>query len=237
MQHSIAHNLDLIRPHIPAHVTLVAVSKTKPVSMLMEAYDAGVRDFGENKVQEMVEKQAQLPADIRWHLIGHLQSNKVKYIAPFVHLIHSVDSEKLLDEINKQALKNSRVINCLLQVHIAREETKFGLDETELLHMVQTDFLKRYPHVQVCGLMGMATFTDDVQQIRAEFGQLKKIFDQLKTTVFSANEHFKVLSMGMSGDYELAIAEGSTLVRVGSSIFGSRAWTFTLSAFWQPLAQ
>lgn len=191
--------------------------------MLMEAYDAGVRDFGENKVQEMVEKQAQLPADIRWHLIGHLQSNKVKYIAPFVHLIHSVDSEKLLDEINKQAQKNSRVINCLLQVHIAREETKFGLDETELLHMVQSDFLKRYPHVQVCGLMGMATFTDDVQQILAEFGQLKKIFDQLKTTVFSANEHFKVLSMGMSGDYELAIAEGSTLVRVGSSIFGSRA--------------
>lgn len=223
MQHTIAQNLEHIRQRIPHHVTLVAVSKTKPVSMLTEAYEAGVRDFGENKAQEMVDKQGQLPADIRWHLIGHLQSNKVKYIAPFVHLIHSVDSLKLLEEINKQAQKNNRVINCLLQVHIATEETKFGLDEAELAQLARPDVLQKYPFIQVCGLMGMATFTEDEQQVRSEFRKLKLIFDQLKTTVFADNLHFSILSMGMSGDYDLAIAEGSTLVRVGSSIFGSRS--------------
>ena len=223
MSHSIALNLELIRQRVPNHVTLVAVSKTKPVSMLQDAYAAGVRDFGENKVQEMVEKQTQLPTDIRWHLIGHLQSNKVKYIATFVHLIHSVDSVKLLEEINKQAQKNSRTINCLLQVHIATEETKFGLDEAELHQLVQPDVLQRYPYVRICGLMGMATFTEDEQQVRAEFRQLKTLFDQLRKTVCSGNEHFSILSMGMSGDYEWAMEEGSTMVRVGSSIFGSRA--------------
>lgn len=200
-------------------VTLVAVSKIKPVSDIKALYDLGQRDFGENYVQELVDKQSQLPGDIRWHFIGHLQSNKVKYIAPFVHLIHGVDSINLLKEINKQALKNNRVIDCLLQVHVAQEETKFGIDEGELY-----DVLKQVPalkNVQVKGLMGMASFSDDETLVRNEFRQLRKLFGQLDQPGI-ANLQPQILSMGMSGDYKMAIEEGSTMVRVGSLLFGAR---------------
>ncbi len=200
-------------------VTLVAVSKIKPVSDIKALYDLGQRDFGENYVQELVDKQSQLPGDIRWHFIGHLQSNKVKYIAPFVHLIHGVDSINLLKEINKQALKNNRVIDCLLQVHVAQEETKFGIDEGELY-----DVLKQVPalkNVQVKGLMGMASFSDDETLVRNEFQQLRKLFGQLDQPGI-ANLQPQILSMGMSGDYKMAIEEGSTMVRVGSLLFGAR---------------
>lgn len=196
---------------------LVAVSKTKPVTDIEELYSLGQRDFGENYVQELVDKVAILPKDIRWHFIGHLQSNKVKYIAPFVHLIHGVDSIKLLQEINKQASKNNRVVQCLLQVHIAREETKFGFDEQELLY-ADWQLIESLQNVQVVGLMGMASFSDNVQQVRNEFKLLKTIFDKLKLQQPQLN----TISMGMSGDYKLAIEEGSTMVRVGSLLFGSR---------------
>jgi pyridoxal phosphate enzyme (YggS family) len=196
-------------------ITLVAVSKTKPVEDLQQLYELGQRDFGENYVQELVDKQAQLPADIRWHFIGHLQSNKVKYIAPFVHLIHGVDSASLLKEINKQALKNNRVIDCLLQVHIAREETKFGLDEKELDELLQ---IPAYPNAIIKGLMGMASFSSDQTLIRQEFAALKNLFAKQS----SANPAFNTLSMGMSSDYTIAIEEGSTMVRIGSLLFGSR---------------
>jgi len=220
---SIQQNLNNIKSSLPEHVTLVAVSKTKPNADISEAYDAGQRVFGENYVQELVEKQEQLPKDIQWHFIGHLQSRKAKLIAPFVSLIHGVDSLKLLQEINKQAQKNNRVIDCLLQVHIADEETKFGLDENELdemLNQVQHDN-SQFKNVRVVGLMGMATFTDDQNQIKKEFQYLKSLFDKyakLKTENWQLN----TLSMGMSGDYELAISCGSTMVRIGSSIFGNR---------------
>lgn len=201
---------------------LIAVSKTKPVEMIRAAYEAGQRDFGENKVQEMVDKQPQLPADVRWHLIGHLQSNKVKYIAPFVHLVHSVDSEKLLKTIDKEASKAGRVIDCLLQVHIAEEDTKFGLSIDEARQLALGLLPGQLPHVRIVGLMGMATFTDDEQQIKREFGQLKRLFDELGKAANHDRVQMKELSMGMSGDYRLAMEEGSTLVRVGSAIFGER---------------
>jgi pyridoxal phosphate enzyme (YggS family) len=218
----IAEKLATIQATIPQHVCLVAVSKTKPVPDLQEAYNAGQRHFGENKVQEMAEKWEQLPKDIHWHLIGHLQSNKVKYIAPFVHLIHSVDSLKLLAEINKQALKNDRIIAVLIQFYIAKEETKFGLNLAEGIDLLESDEFKSFRNIEVVGVMGMASFTADNQVIRDEFKQLKTIFSQLKNDFFSNQNSFKEISMGMSGDYQIAIEEGSTLVRVGSSIFGGR---------------
>lgn len=218
----ISEQLHEITRSIPAHVTLVAVSKTKPVSAILEAYDAGQRHFGENKVQEMMDKYPQLPKDIHWHLIGHLQTNKVKYIAPFVSLIHSVDSFKLLLEINKQAAKHTRVIDCLLQFHIAAEETKFGLDLEEASKLLDSEEFKNLQNVRIVGVMGMASFTEDEQQVRKEFRKLRSIFDKLKNTWFPLENSFEVISMGMSGDYNLAIEEGSTMVRVGSSIFGSR---------------
>ena len=202
-------------------VTLVAVSKTKPLSDILELYQLGHRDFGENYVQELVEKQPQLPADIRWHFIGHLQSNKVKYIAPFVHLIHGVDSFKLLKEINKQAAKNNRVIDVLLQVHIAREETKFGLDAAELADLLHHPELPTLQHICIRGLMGMASFSDDQALVRSEFKFLKALFDDHKSRA-TANCQLSMLSMGMSSDYEMAVEEGSNMVRIGSSIFGIR---------------
>jgi PLP dependent protein len=201
---------------------LVAVTKTKPAEILMEAYEAGCKTFGENKVQEMVSKYELLPKDIEWHLIGHLQTNKVKYIAPFVSLIHSIDSFKLLQEVNKQAQKANRIIPCLLQIHIAAEETKFGLSYEEAEALLHTPGLDRLQHIKVAGLMGMATFTTDKTQIRKEFKGLKSFFDKIKTKQLPANVEIKELSMGMSGDYQIAVEEGSTLIRVGSSIFGAR---------------
>jgi pyridoxal phosphate enzyme (YggS family) len=205
-------------------VTLVAVSKTKPAGDIQELYDLGQRDFGENYVQELAEKQLLLPNDIRWHFIGHLQSNKVKYIAPFVHLIHGVDSYKLLLEIDKQARKFDRVIQCLLQVHVAQEETKFGFNEIELMEAMDAihkyKLLNELKNVEVCGLMGMASFTDDVEQVRKEFKYLKLMFDGCASLPW--NTSFNTLSMGMSGDFQLAIEEGSTLVRIGSLLFGAR---------------
>ncbi|NDI99716.1 YggS family pyridoxal phosphate-dependent enzyme [Flavobacterium sp. LaA7.5] len=219
---SIADNLHKIKSSLPENVTLVAVSKTKPVADLMEAYNAGQRIFGENKIQEMTEKWEQMPKDIEWHMIGHVQTNKVKYMAPFVSLIHGVDSLKLLKEINKQAKKNERVINCLLQMHIAEEETKFGMDEQELDELLNSEEFKQMENVKVTGLMGMATFTDSKEQIKKEFTQLKNIFDKYAAKPLTVNCQLSTLSMGMSGDYTTAIACGSTMVRIGSSIFGSR---------------
>lgn len=220
---SIQQNLNNIKSQLPNQVTLVAVSKTKPVADLMEAYDAGQRIFGENKIQEMTDKWEVMPKDIEWHMIGHVQTNKVKYMAPYVSLIHGVDSLKLLQEINKQAAKNNRVIDCLLQVYIAEEESKFGLDEQELdemLKQVQHD-KENYKNIRIVGLMGMATFTENQNQIEKEFKHLKTIFDKHNQLVTS-NLKLETLSMGMSGDYQLAISCGSTMVRIGSSIFGSR---------------
>jgi pyridoxal phosphate enzyme (YggS family) len=219
---SIAQNIQDITILLPEQVTLVAVSKTKPVETLLEAYKAGQRHFGENKVQEMNEKQEVLPADIHWHLIGHLQSNKVKFIAPYVHLIHSVDSLKLLQEIDKQAKKNQRIIDCLLQFHIAEEETKFGLSLQEAEALISSQAFAELNNVRIVGIMGMATFTEDQQQIRKEFRQLKQYFEHIKTNYFASFPYFKEISMGMSSDYAIAIEEGSTLIRVGSSIFGGR---------------
>ena len=219
---SVAENLKKIAQTIPAHVQLVAISKTKPVEVVMEAYHAGQRVFGENKVQEMVAKQEAMPKDIQWHLVGHLQTNKIKYIIPFVSLIHSVDSQKLLEAIDKEASKKERVIDCLLQVHIAQEETKFGFDRDELLTLVNSGALPRYRNVRVVGLMGMASFTDDEAQVRSEFRGLRQLFQEMQP-IFG--EQFTQISMGMSGDYLLAIEEGSTMVRVGSSIFGERNYT------------
>ena len=218
---SIQENLLQIKQSLPTSVTLVAVSKTKPMADLMQAYDAGQRIFGENKIQEMVEKYEQMPKDIAWHMIGHVQTNKVKFMVPFVALIHGVDSLKLLEEINKQALKSNRIIDCLLQIHIAEEETKFGLNEAELTELLQSDTFKNLHNIKVIGLMGMATFTESQSQIRKEFQYLKTIFDnnQQPTT---DNCQLTTLSMGMSGDYQLAIECGSNMVRIGSSIFGGR---------------
>lgn len=218
---SIQTNLQHIKSTLPSNVTLVAVSKTKPVSDLMEAYEAGQRIFGENKIQEMTEKWEQMPKDIQWHMIGHVQTNKVKYMAKYVNLIHGVDSLKLLQEINKQAEKHNRVIDCLLQIYIAEEETKFGLNEKELQELLSSDTFKSLKNIKIIGLMGMATFTDNQQQIQKEFLNLKTIFDKHKA-LKTENCHLQTVSMGMSGDYPLAIACGSTMVRIGSSIFGFR---------------
>ena len=214
----IKENLLKIKSTIPANVTLVGVSKTKPVADLMEAFDVGQRIFGENKIQEMTEKWEQMPKDIQWHMIGHVQTNKVKYMAEYVSLIHGVDSLKLLQEINKQAAKHNRVIDCLLQIYIAEEETKFGLNEVELTELLSSESFKKLKNIKIVGLMGMATFTDNQQQIKKEFKHLKTIFDKF----IIHNPEFTTLSMGMSGDYKLAIECGSTMVRIGSSIFGSR---------------
>ncbi len=218
---SIASNIKSLHAKLSESVTLIAVSKTKPKADLMEAYGAGQRHFGENYIQELQEKQAELPADIHWQFIGHLQSNKVKYIAPYVYLIHGVDSLKLLTEINKQALKNNRIIDCLLQVHIASEETKFGLSEEELVTLINSSEFDSLKNIQIKGLMGMASFTDNIDQMEREFASLKSIFVKVKT-VSKSNLKLTEISMGMSGDYELAIKHGSTMVRIGSSIFGSR---------------
>lgn len=204
--------------------TLVAVSKLKPAEDIKVLYDLGQKDFGENYVQELIDKQVQLPSDIRWHFIGHLQSNKVKYIAPFVHLIHGVDSFNLLKEINKQAAKHNRVIACLLQIHIAEEETKYGLDEKEAIELMEmvTAQQSQLTNISIAGLMGMASFSDDEVKVRAEFKNLKALFHILKQSYFLASEEFNILSMGMSGDYALATEEGSTMVRIGSLLFGNR---------------
>ena len=215
---SIKENLSTVLKTIPNSVTLVAVSKTKPLSDIQQVYDEGQRIFGENKVQEMTEKWEKMPKDIEWHMIGHLQRNKVKYMAQFVSLIHGVDSPRLLSEINKQAKKHNRTMSCLLQVHIAEEDTKFGFDEEELIALVNNNDFKEFKNVKLTGLMGMATFTDDMSQVRREFKNLKSLYSKLKNSY----PDFSTLSMGMSGDYKIAIEEGSTMVRIGSSIFGSR---------------
>ena len=220
---SIQENLLQIKSQLPSNITLVAVSKTKPVEDLMEAYNAGQRIFGENKIQEMTEKWQQMPKDIEWHMIGHVQSNKVKYMIPYVKLIHGVDSLKLLKEINRQAVRWRKKVDCLLQIHIAEEETKFGLDEKELeeiLNYVQDD-KNEMNNIRIVGLMGMATFTDNHEQIKKEFQNLKSIFDNV-SKLKTDNCQLNTLSMGMSGDYQLAIECGSTMVRIGSSIFGTR---------------
>jgi pyridoxal phosphate enzyme (YggS family) len=203
-------------------LTLVAVTKTHPVELLREAYAAGLKDFGENRVQELIEKFEELPKDICWHMIGHLQRNKVKQIAAFIHLIHSVDSFRLLKEINKQGENVGRVINCLLQIHIAKEDTKFGLDETELLEILDSEEFRAMNNIKVCGLMGMATNTRDGEQVRKEFKYLKELYDRIKGKYQSTNIDFSELSMGMSSDYTIALEEGSTMIRVGSAIFGKR---------------
>lgn len=220
----IQENLNKIRNTIPSNVTLVAVSKTKPVTDLQEAYDAGQRIFGENKALEMRDKHQQLPKDIQWHFIGHLQTNKIKYIAPFVTLIHSIDSASLLEAVNKEAAKNNRIIDCLLQFHIAQEETKFGLDMKEATTLLESESFKNLKNINICGVMGMATFTDDNEQIRNEFKTLKNIFNTLKDSYFKDSEAFKEISMGMSDDYPIALEYGSTEVRVGSTIFGAREY-------------
>lgn len=218
---SIKQNLEHIKQSLPQYVTLVAVSKTKPVSDLMEAYNAGQRIFGENKIQEMVEKHQEMPKDIKWHMIGHVQRNKVKYMAEFVDLIHGVDSLKLLKEINKQAKKYDRVINCLLQIKIAEEDSKFGMSASDAKSLLQSEAFKDFNNVTISGVMGMATFTDNETQIKQEFSRLKSTFEDLKD-ITTSNCNLQTISMGMSGDYPLAIECGSTMIRVGSSIFGER---------------
>ena len=220
---NIKNNIAKITQNLPQGCQLVAVSKTKSVALIQEAYDAGQRHFGENKVQELVPKFEALPKDICWHMIGHLQSNKVKYIVPFVHLIHSIDSDRLLAEVNKQAKKINRVVSCLLQVHIAREETKFGFSFDELKSFIQSGQIETLDHVRISGLMGMATLTDNEQQIAEEFRSLRLAFEALRDSARPANVSMDILSMGMSGDYSLAVVEGSTMIRVGSAIFGNRS--------------
>ena len=218
---TIKNNLIDLKTTLPEEVTLVAVSKTKPIFDLMEAYNAGQRIFGENKVQEMVEKYHQMPKDIQWHMIGHLQRNKVKYMAEFVDLIHGVDGLKLLKEINKQAQKHQRVIKCLLQIKIATEDSKFGMTTTDAYNLLQSDDLNTLEHIQIKGVMGMASFTQDQKQIKLEFEALKQCFDSLKTI----HPTLDIISMGMSGDYALAMDCGSTMIRIGSGIFGTRPYT------------
>lgn len=218
----VVDHLNQVKANLPDEVTLVAVSKTKPDEMILEAYEAGHRDFGENKVQDLAAKKDRLPEDIRWHFIGHLQSNKVKYLSPFVHMIHGVDSLKLLGVINKSALQNQRTIDCLLQLHIAQEDTKFGLSGEEVFELLSSDRFREMKNIRIRGLMGMASYTENQEQIRNEFQGLKLIFDELKATVFQNAAYFDQRSFGMSGDYQLAVAEGSTMVRVGSLIFGAR---------------
>lgn len=221
---NIAQNLNKIKESIPANVELIAVSKTKPVSDILEAYNSGQKAFGENKVQELVKKQAQLPNEIEWHMIGHIQRNKVKYIAPFVHLIHGVDSLKTLSEINKQASKFNRVINCLLQIKIASEQTKFGLSFIEAQEIISSEGIKHLKNIRILGLMGMASFTNDSEVIKTEFERLYNYFIESKK-LSCENYNPIILSMGMSGDYKLAIEKGSNMIRVGSAIFGERNYT------------
>jgi pyridoxal phosphate enzyme (YggS family) len=218
----IAENLIRLHKEIPSDVRIIAVSKTMPVSAIQEAYDAGQRDFGENKVQEMADKQRQLPGDIAWHMIGHLQTNKVKQIIPFVHLIHSVDSLKLLSVINSEAAKEGRTVNCLLQLFIASEETKFGLTHDEAKNLLSSDEYLSFSNIHITGLMGMATYTENRERIRQEFQQLAASFSEFRTTFFPQDPAFRELSMGMSGDYSVAVEAGSTMVRIGSLIFGER---------------
>jgi len=220
---SIASNIETFEKFLQGTgCKLVAVSKTKPNSMIMEAYNTGFRRFGENRALELKDKHQELPEDIEWHMIGHLQTNKVKYIAPFVRMIHAVDSTRLAKEINKQAERNQRIIPCLLQVHIAKEESKFGYAAEKLLTDIESGAFDRFKNIKFCGLMGMATFTDDHQMIRAEFKKLKGVFDTIKSMDTPENFDFQELSMGMSNDYQIAIEEGSTMIRVGSNIFGAR---------------
>jgi PLP dependent protein len=219
---NIADNITSLKSTIPSSVKLVAVSKTKPVGAILEAYNTGQRIFGENRVQEILNKKDLLPADIEWHIIGHLQTNKVKYIVPFISMIESVDSFKLLHAINSEAKKIDRVIDCLLQVYIANEETKFGFSMCDLSEELRSEDTSFYKNVRICGVMGMATFTSDNEQVRKEFSYLKNCFNSLKKNYFSANDYFTEISMGMSGDYEIAVKEGSTMVRIGSHIFGER---------------
>lgn len=223
---SIANNLSQILKELePYKSTLIAVSKTHPAEAVKEAYNYGHLDFGENKVQELQDKKNLLPEAIHWHLIGHLQTNKVKYISPYVHLIHSVDSLKLLEEINKQGVKNERIIPCLLQVHIAQEETKFGADEHDIRNWFEQNSFENLNNIQIRGFMGMASLTDSTQQIKREFHQLKQLFDECSKHYVRENTHWQELSMGMSSDYKLALDEGSTMVRIGSAIFGNRSYT------------
>ena len=220
----IKENLEKIRATVPEGVTLVAVSKTKPISDLQEAYDAGQRVFGENYPQEMRDKHEVLPQDIQWHFIGHLQTNKIKYIIPYVTLIHSIDTANLLEAVNKEAKKHDRVVDCLLQFHIALEETKFGLDLDEARQLLDSEAFKQMENVRICGVMGMGTFTDNMDEVRKEFKHLKSIFETLKKDYFANQPQFKEISMGMSEDYPIAIEEGATLIRVGSKIFGARVY-------------
>jgi PLP dependent protein len=220
---SLSVNYKQIANELTNHVQLIAVSKTKPESMITELYELGHLDFGENKVQELVQKAESLPKDIRWHMIGHLQRNKVKFITPFVYLIHGVDSHRLLAEIDKRAAQHNRVVNCLLQVHIAKEETKFGFNRSELLEFIASKEFAEMKHVSVRGLMGMATYTDDESLISSEFSSLKDIFDEVKS-LLPAPHQVDTLSMGMTNDYLLAIKKGSTMVRIGSAIFGERGY-------------
>lgn len=215
-------NLKAVLGTLPKHVRLVAISKTQPVQRIMDLYRCGHISFGENKVQELVEKYQDLPKDIEWHMVGHLQSNKVKYIAPFISMIHSIDSLKLLKVINKEGGKHNRVINCLLQFHIAEEETKFGMDQQEATELLESDTFRAMKNVAICGVMGMATFTRDQDQIRKEFSHLHSLFVQLRETYFRGDTRFCEISMGMSDDYLLGIEQGSTLVRIGSALFGER---------------
>ena len=221
----IAGHISKIKEQLGEHVCLVAVSKTKTIQEIEEAYHAGQRIFGENKVQELTEKAGRLPHDIGWHFIGHLQTNKVKYIAPFIALIHSVDSFKLLKTIDREGQKNNRKIRCLLQFHIAEEETKFGFDLTEAVEVLSSPEFSKLEHVELCGVMGMATNTDDEGQVRKEFTVLKNIFIEMKGKFFGRQDSFSEISMGMSGDYGIAVEEGSTMVRVGSLIFGERDYS------------
>ncbi|QNR24968.1 YggS family pyridoxal phosphate-dependent enzyme [Croceimicrobium hydrocarbonivorans] len=218
---SIAENLVQIKAGLAADVQLVAVSKTKPNSAIQEAYEAGQRVFGENRIQEMSDKAEALPKDIEWHMIGHVQDNKIKYMAPFVSMVHGMDKEKRIKTLNKEASKVDRRIDCLVQIHIAEEDSKFGFDYDEAKALFSKDLESLYPNVRICGLMGMATFTDNEDQVRKEFRGLSQFFHQLKQELFE-KDYFKVLSMGMSGDYKIAMEEGSTMVRIGSSIFGAR---------------
>ena len=220
----IIENLTKIKQELPQNVKLVAVSKTKPVETILQVYNAGHKIFGENKVQELVAKYEQLPKDIEWHMIGHLQTNKVKYIVPFIAMIHSVDSLKLIQEINKRAAKVNRVIDCLVQIHIAQEETKFGMTYEQAEELFASGELKKYPYVNIRGLMGMATNTDDMEQVRKEFRGLKQFFDRVRKQYFYDKPDFNELSMGMSHDYKIAVEEGSTIVRIGSLIFGPRVY-------------
>jgi len=219
---SVQENLDALSKTIPAGCTLIAVSKTHPPEKIRAAYDWGQRAFGENRAQELASKYEALPKDIQWHMIGHLQTNKVKYIAPFVSLIHSVDRPKLLEEINRQAARVNRIIPCLLQIHIAEEETKFGFSADEAADLISSGIWKALPNIEVRGLMGMATFTDNGDQVRNEFKSIKRLFDKLRSPDLPGAVRMEELSIGMSGDYTIALEEGSTMVRVGTAIFGQR---------------